>query len=67
MPEVKRSLVAAAGGLFRLPRRLPQNVAMELNLTGDPMSAERLHHFGFVNVLAEDGCVMQAAEVLAAL
>ena len=35
LPEVKRSLVANAGGLFRLPRALPRNVAMELALTGD--------------------------------
>ena len=40
IPEVKRSLVAAAGGLFRLPRKIPFNVAMELALTGDPISAE---------------------------
>lgn len=41
VPEVKRSLVAAAGGLFRLPRKLPRNVAMEMNLTGDPLPAKR--------------------------
>jgi enoyl-CoA hydratase len=41
LPEVKRSLVAAAGGLFRLPRRIPFNVAMELALTGDAMDAVR--------------------------
>src|SRR5215212_10266320 len=41
IPEVKRSLVAAAGGLFRLPRAIPRNVAMELALTGDPIDAER--------------------------
>src|SRR6476659_8703512 len=41
VPEVKRALVAAAGGLFRLPRKLPRNVAMECILTGDPISAER--------------------------
>jgi enoyl-CoA hydratase len=42
LPEVKRSLVAAAGGLFRLPRRIPFNVAMECVLTGDPIAAEIL-------------------------
>src|SRR5215212_668678 len=41
IPEGKRSLVAAAGGLFRLPRAVPRNVAMELALTGDPIDAER--------------------------
>src|SRR5919107_1139957 len=43
IPEVKRSLVAAAGGLFRLPRKIPFNLAMELALTGDPISAELAH------------------------
>src|SRR5690606_3533633 len=42
IPEVKRSLVAAAGGLFRLPRKIPFNIAMELALTGDPISAEQI-------------------------
>eukprot|EP01062_Namystynia_karyoxenos_P003405 TRINITY_DN11215_c0_g2_i3.p2 TRINITY_DN11215_c0_g2~~TRINITY_DN11215_c0_g2_i3.p2 ORF type:complete len:302 (+),score=117.24 TRINITY_DN11215_c0_g2_i3:82-906(+) len=55
VPEVKRSLVPAAGGMFRLPQRVPLNVAMELMITGDPMPAERMYHFGLVNVLCEDG------------
>jgi enoyl-CoA hydratase len=65
IPEVKRSLVAGAGGLFRLPRRLPINVAMECALTGDPISAERAAHFGLVNRLVEDGQALEAALVLA--
>lgn len=65
IPEVKRSLVAAAGGLFRLPRKLPFNVAMELALTGDPISAERAHHFGLVNRLVEPGKALEAALELA--
>jgi enoyl-CoA hydratase/carnithine racemase len=65
IPEVKRSLVAAAGGLFRLPRRLPFNVAMELALTGDPIEAERAHQFGLVNVLCEAGEALQKARQLA--
>src|SRR4029453_6501985 len=40
IPEVKRSLVAGAGGLFRLGRKIPLNVAMELALTGDPIGAQ---------------------------
>src|SRR5690348_7511051 len=55
IPEVKRSLVAAAGALLRLPRVLPRNVAMELALTGDPIDAERAHELGLVNRLAEPG------------
>jgi len=65
IPEVKRSLVAAAGGLFRLPRKLPFNIAMELALTGDPISAERAHHFGLVNRLAEPGTAFDVALELA--
>lgn len=65
IPEAKRSLVAAAGGLFRLPRVLPRNVAMELGLTGDPITAERAHHFGMVNELCEPGQALDTAMGLA--
>jgi enoyl-CoA hydratase len=65
IPEVKRSLVAAAGGLFRLPRKLPFSVALELALTGDPISAERAHHFGMVNELCEPGTAVETAMALA--
>jgi len=61
LPEVKRSLVAAAGGLFRLPRRVPANVAMELALTGDPMPAERAYQLGLVNELVDPGQALDAA------
>jgi enoyl-CoA hydratase len=65
IPEVKRSLVAAAGGLFRLGRKIPLNVAMELALTGDPIDATRAHHFGLVNRLVEPGEALDAATALA--
>jgi enoyl-CoA hydratase len=65
LPEVKRSLVAAAGGLFRLPRALPPAIAMEMALTGDPITAERAAHFGLVNQLVEPGTARAAAMVLA--
>jgi enoyl-CoA hydratase len=65
IPEVKRSLVAAAGGLFRLPRALPKNVAMELALTGDPISAERAYELGFVNRLCEPAALIDTAMALA--
>ncbi len=65
IPEVKRSLVAAAGGLFRLPRKIPVNVAMELALTGDPISAELAHHHGLVNRLCEPGQALEVAIGLA--
>lgn len=66
IPEVKRSLLAAAGGLFRLPKVLPRNVAMQLALTGDPISAEEAHGYGLVNRLVEPGEALAAAKELAA-
>jgi enoyl-CoA hydratase len=66
IPEVKRSLVAAAGALFRLPRRIPYHLAMELALTGDPIDAERAHELGLVNRLAEPGAALDTALELAA-
>ena len=65
IPEVKRSLVAAAGGLFRLPRALPKNVAMELALTGDPIDAQRAYELGFVNRIAEPDALIDTAIALA--
>jgi len=65
IPEVKRSLVAAGGGLLRLPRAVPRNVAMELALTGDPIEAERAHELGLVNRLAKPGEALAAALELA--
>lgn len=66
VPEVKRNLVAAAGALFRLPKALPKNVAMEMLLTGDPIDADRAYALGFVNRLAEPGKAVDAALELAA-
>src|SRR5579862_3606512 len=65
IPEVKRSLVAGAGGLFRLGRKIPINIAMELTLTGDPIDAARAHHFGLVNRLVEPGQALDEAISLA--
>lgn len=66
VPEVKRCLVAAAGGLFRLARKIPYNVAMECVLTGDPITAEQAERFGLINVLTAPGEVLDAALALAA-
>ena len=65
IPEVKRSLVAAGGALLRLPRVLPRTLAMELALTGDPITAERAHELGLVNRLAEPGGAVDTAIELA--
>jgi enoyl-CoA hydratase len=66
VPEVSRSLVAAGGALRRLPRKLPYGIAMELALTGDPITAERGYDLGLVNRLAEPGSALDAALELAA-
>ncbi|MCA2226391.1 crotonase/enoyl-CoA hydratase family protein [Nonomuraea aurantiaca] len=66
IPEVKRGLVAAAGGLLRLPHRIPEQIAMELALTGDLIAAERAYEIGLVNRLAEEGKALDEALALAA-
>jgi enoyl-CoA hydratase len=65
IPEVKRSLVAAAGGLLTLPAIIGKRMAMELALTGDFFSAQRAYEVGFVNRLT-DGAAVDAALELAA-
>lgn len=66
LPEVKRSLIAAAGGLVRLPRTIPLAIAMEVVLTGDPISAERALELGLINELCPPGEALDAARRLAA-
>jgi enoyl-CoA hydratase len=65
LPEVKRSLVAAGGGLFRAARVLPWPVTLEMLLTGDPLTAERAHALGWVATLTEPGAALEAAVALA--
>ena len=65
LPEVRRSLVAGAGGLLRLPRRIPYHVAMEIALTGEHFPAQRLHAAGLVNRLVPAGQALEAARELA--
>jgi enoyl-CoA hydratase len=65
IPEVTRGLVAAAGGLLRLPRRIPYQVAMEFALTGEMMEAPRAHELGLVNRLTPPGEALAGALQLA--
>ena len=65
IPEVKRSLVAAGGGLLRLPRRIPYHQAMELALLGNHVPAPRMAEFGLVNRLVPNGQALDAALRLA--
>ncbi|MFF0633152.1 crotonase/enoyl-CoA hydratase family protein [Nocardia sp. NPDC004151] len=66
IPEVKRGLVAVGGGVLRLSQRLPRAIAMELSLTGDPISAARAAEIGLINQVAEPGKALDAALELAA-
>jgi enoyl-CoA hydratase len=65
LPEAKRGLVAAAGGLMRLPELIPFNIAMELALTGDFIAAERAQALGLINEVVADGEALVAATTLA--
>jgi enoyl-CoA hydratase len=65
LPEVKRSLIAGAGGLFRLPRALGMATAMELIMTGDPLPAQRAFDLGMVNKVVPPGEVLNEARLLA--
>jgi enoyl-CoA hydratase len=61
IPEVKRGLMAAAGGLIRLPKRVPLAIALELAMTGEPIDAARAAQLGLVNrVVAADRVVDEA-------
>jgi len=66
IPEVKRGLAAAAGGLMKLPRQIPPRLAMELALTGDFISAQRASEVGMVNEVVPAGTALEAAKALAA-
>ena len=65
LPEPKRGLMPDFGGAFRVARMLPANVARELLLTADDLSAERAERLGFVNRLTEPGAALEGALALA--
>ncbi len=65
LAEVKRNLIAGAGGLFRLPRAIGQAAAMEAILTGEPIPAERAYHLGLVSRLVPAGEALDSALALA--
>ncbi len=65
IPEAKRGLAAAAGGLVRLPRQIAPRLAMELALTGDFITADRAYEIGLINRVT-DGPALDAALELAA-
>jgi crotonobetainyl-CoA hydratase len=65
LPEVRRGLIAAAGGVFRLPDQVPRKLAMELILTGEPVPAARALEMGLVNRVVPAEEVLPAALELA--
>jgi enoyl-CoA hydratase len=65
IPEVKRALVAGGGAAFLLARRVPQALALELLLTGEPISAGRAAEMGLVNKVVEEGGALEAAIAMA--
>jgi enoyl-CoA hydratase len=65
LPEVSRGLVAAAGGMYRLPAALPRNLALELIMTAEPLDARRAHAHGLVNRLVPAERVVDEALALA--
>jgi enoyl-CoA hydratase len=69
LPEVKRGLIAAGGGVIRLPKRIPHHLAMEFLLTGEPVTGRRAGELGLVNRVTPGGdaaaVALQLAEKLA--
>ena len=66
LPEVKRSLVAGAGGVFRLPQQIPQRIAMEMVMTGDHYTAERMYEVDLIDSITPEGKALDGAKELAA-
>ena len=67
IPEVKRGLIAGAGGLMRLPAQIPSRLAMEMALTGELITAQRAYEIGLVNRVVEKGKALDAALEMAKL
>jgi len=65
LPEVKRGLIAGAGGVFRIVEQLPRKVALELVFTGEPITADEALRWGLINQVVPDGTVVEAALALA--
>jgi enoyl-CoA hydratase len=65
IPEAKRGLIAGAGGLIRMPKRLPMAIALELAMTGDPIDAARALSLGLVNKVVPADALLTEALALA--
>ncbi|MFI9754127.1 crotonase/enoyl-CoA hydratase family protein [Streptomyces collinus] len=65
LPEVKRGLIAAGGGVIRLPERVPHHLAMEFLLTGEPVDGRRAGELGLANRVTGKGQAVAEALRLA--
>lgn len=65
LPEVKRGLIAGGGGVFRITEVIPQKIALEMLMTGEPMSAQDASRWGLVNRVVPDGQALEGALELA--
>ncbi|MFV9428735.1 crotonase/enoyl-CoA hydratase family protein [Rhodococcus rhodochrous] len=65
LPEVRRGLFAAAGGVIRMQQQIPRKVALELALTGEPITAAQGKELGLVNRVAPVGTALEVALELA--
>ncbi|MBH0023019.1 MULTISPECIES: enoyl-CoA hydratase-related protein [unclassified Salinibacterium] len=65
LPEVRRGILAAAGGAFRLPQQIPRKVAMEAILTGESMKADTALRLGLINTVVPAKDLMPNALALA--
>ncbi len=64
LPEVKVGLIAGAGGVFRIVHQLPRKIALQMVLTGEPISAAEAANWGLINQVVPDGTVLEAALAL---
>jgi enoyl-CoA hydratase len=67
IPEAKRGLAAAAGGLVRLPRQISPRLAMELALTGDFIAAGRAYDIGLINRVTDGPALDEALKLAASI
>jgi enoyl-CoA hydratase/carnithine racemase len=65
LPEPKIGLMAGAGGAIRLGRHVPRAIALEMVMTGDPISARRAYEVGLVNDVAAAGTALDGALAIA--
>lgn len=61
LPEVKRGLIAGAGGIYRLPRQIPRAIALEMIALGEPIDAHRAYSLGLVNAVVPEDQVLDTA------